>query len=80
MKLKVKLGSAINAALFSKICTGYENVDIDVACGRYIIDGKSVLGVLSISPDHICDVTFNSNNAELQKKFREDMRLWIVEE
>ena len=44
---KVKDFASIN--LLSKICNEFENVDVEVQHDRYIVDGKSILGLHSIN-------------------------------
>lgn len=44
---RVKDFASIN--LLSKICNEFENVDVDVQHDRYIVDGKSILGLHSIN-------------------------------
>lgn len=78
MKFKIKLGTVQNAALFTAKCGEFEE-DVDLIYGRYIIDAKSLMGVLSITPDHICQVEIHTANNEVAEKFRRDMSLWIME-
>lgn len=79
MRLKIKLGTVKNAALFSSICADYD-CDVDLMYQKYTIDGKSLMGVLSISPDHICEVEIHTSDETVKEKFKDDMSLWIVEE
>ena len=52
MKIKVTLGTMQNA---SKLVSIAESIscDVDLCYGRYIVDAKSMLGVLSL-PDFAC--------------------------
>ena len=52
MKIKVTLGTMQNA---SKLVSIAESIscDVDLCYGRYIVDAKSMLGVLSLSLIHI---------------------------
>lgn len=52
------------------ICEKYENSDIDVIYGRQIIDGKSILGVMSLMGRM---VTVKINNEEEEKSFEEEI-------
>ncbi len=45
-ELKVVLNSIDECKRFARICEECP-VDIDVSCGRYMVDGKSILGLLS---------------------------------
>lgn len=76
--IKIRLESAKNAALFVANCQDYE-CDIDLSFGRYTIDAKSVLGVMSISLDNECTVAIHSDNNKIINKFIDDMKLWTIE-
>ena len=56
------------------------DVDFDLVSGRYVIDAKSIMGILSTSLDKECVVNFLSDDEKLCNQFKEDIRLWIVEE
>lgn len=47
MKLRVKLPNISDAALFCAKCNEFKE-DIDYIYGRYIVDGKSLMGILSV--------------------------------
>lgn len=72
------MGTVNDASLFVARCATYED-DIDYVCGRYILDAKSLMGVLSIGVDHICDVEIHTIDPVMIKKFRQDMELWCQE-
>ena len=55
-------------------------MDIDYVYSRYTIDAKSIMGILSTSLDKECVVNFLSDDEKLCNQFKEDIRLWIVEE
>lgn len=78
MKFKIKLGTVQNAALFTAKCGEFEE-DVDLIYGRYIIDAKSLMGVLSITPDHICQVELHTDNVGTMRKFKQEMNLWTME-
>lgn len=65
--------------LFATICDNYEE-DIDYICGRYQIDAKSILGIMGIGLERECTVVLHSEDEYVKNKFKEDMKLWIVEE
>ena len=50
MKLKVNINTIEKAATFAQANTETD-FDIDITSGRYVIDGKSLLGILSIKRD-----------------------------
>ena len=47
MKLKIRLKTVNDASLFTAKCNEYRDNDVDYLVGRYIIDGKSLMGILS---------------------------------
>lgn len=53
-----------------KICENYEE-DIDVICGRQIIDGKSILGVISLIGRTV-GLEIITNNFEIKERFRRE--------
>ena len=61
-------------------CNEFKEYDIDVIYNRYIIDAKSLMGVLSIGTNE-CYVELHvaHDNVETQEKFRKAMKLWIQE-
>lgn len=76
--IKVKFGTAKNAALFVGVCGEYD-CDVDLKYKRYSVDGKSILGVMSISPENVCEAILHSDDRKMVEKFNEDMKLWTVE-
>lgn len=79
MKLKVKLVTVNDAVLFAAKCNEYKE-DIDYFYNRYIIDGKSLMGILGIGLNHECIVDIHTDDEEIKRRFKEDILLWIVEE
>ena len=76
--MKICLMNANNAALFVKICNEFEE-DIDVKYGRYTIDAKSVMGVLSMPLDTDFTVVMHTDSKEVENYFKELIDLWLVE-
>lgn len=54
------------------ICEKYEDADIDVFYGRQIIDGKSILGVISLM-GRMVSLKVNSANEDDEKMFEEEI-------
>lgn len=79
MKFKVKLISVNDVALFVKKCGDYEE-DIDYIYGRYIIDAKSIMGILSTEIGDVCMVEIHTEDTNKIEKFKEEIKLWLVEE
>lgn len=77
-KFKVKLSTVNDASLFSAKCNEYKEYDCDYVCGRYVIDCKSLMGILSVGLERECEVIFHCDNKTLCEKFKNDMSLWTV--
>lgn len=78
MKVKVKLTMLNDCALFVAKCGQYEE-DVDYCCGRYVIEGKSLMGVTSVGLGRVCEVRIHTDDIEVAERFRKDMEEWIVE-
>lgn len=76
--MKVRLNTVNDCALFVAKCGQYKE-DIDYCCEKYVVDGCSLMGVLSIGLGRDCNVNIHTDDAELSKKFKEEMKVWIVE-
>lgn len=75
---KIKLGSVNDAALFVKKCSGFEE-NIDYIKGRYVIDAKSLMGVLSVDLSDFGEVRIYTDREDSINKFKEEMTLWMEE-
>lgn len=76
--MKICLMNANNAALFVKICNEFEE-DIDIKYGRYTIDAKSVMGVLSMPLDKDFTIVMHTDSKEVENHFKELIDLWLME-
>ena len=75
----VRLNTANNAALFSTVCAKYDE-DIDYKVGRYIVDGKSLMGILSTRLNENAIVHIHTENTDIINDFLTDIKLWLVED
>ena len=75
---RIRLNNANNTALFVKICNEFEE-DIDVKYGRYTIDAKSIMGMMSMLLDKEVTVVIHKTNREVASHFQELIDLWLVE-
>ena len=57
---------------FVKIANEFD-CDIDVISGRYVLNAKSILGILSLNLLEPIKVVVHSNNKEIIEKFNESM-------
>ena len=78
MKLKIILNSVADASLFVKTCSEFKE-DIDVYYRRFILDGKSVMGILSMDLREGCSVKIHTDDEKVKERFKESMSLWIEE-
>lgn len=54
------------------VCEKYEEAEIDAIYGRQIIDGKSILGVMSLM-GRMVSLKVNSRNEDDEKNFEEEI-------
>lgn len=76
---KIKLGSVNDAALFVKKCGEFEEV-IDYIHGRYIIDAKSIMGIMSTDLTDKATIQIQTDDIKIIEKFKEEITLWLEEE
>ena len=77
--VNVKLNSIDNAKEFTKICEMFDE-DIDYVIGRYTVDAKSLLGILSTTLGKIAKVTIHTRSQNILEHFLNSIYKWIVEE
>lgn len=65
---EIKLTTLEDLREFVAICTCYEE-DIDVISGRYTIDGKSIMGLMSINLQQNIKVLINTSDVKVQDRF-----------
>ena len=75
---KVKINEQKKVLDFCRICSKYD-ADIDVQHGRHNVDGKSVLGIFSLSLSNVLNVNANFKNEEDVEKFEKEIKAYIVE-
>lgn len=78
-KVKIKLNDIDNAKEFSSICEKYDE-DIDYVIGRYVIDAKSILGILSTILGKIADVKIHTKDIDVKDRFNNSIIKWGVKE
>lgn len=80
LSIHVKLKSAKDAALFVAACEPYKDYIGDYKYGRTVIDFCSLLGLISVGFDHVCEVILHCDDKKVCEDFKKDMALWITEE
>ena len=76
MKCKVALNSVNDVKAFVNITFRAEK-DVDIHCGKYHIDGKSIMGIFSLELDKAIEVELDDHDAE---KLLGELQRFIVEE
>lgn len=76
--MKIKLNTLDDANKLAAIC-GTFTEDIDIVVGRYIVDAKSYLGILSIGFSNEMDVIFHSNDVKMKEYFYKMIEQWKVD-
>jgi PTS HPr component phosphorylation site. len=76
MKCKVALNSVNDVKAFVNITFRAER-DVDIHCGKYHIDGKSIMGIFSLELDKPIEVELDDHDAE---KLLGELQRFIVEE
>lgn len=79
-EFKVRLNNTTDVALFCTECSKFSDADIDYSVGRYVIDGKSIMGLLSTTLGKIAVVKINTDDKRMINNFIDSVKLWIVEE
>lgn len=74
--MKIRLNNSADATTVVSIANKFKDCDIDGKFGRYIIDLKSILGVLSFELPKVIDITVRSDDKALVKEFEDSIMFW----
>ena len=74
--MKIRLNNSADAKAVVSIANKFKDCDIDGKFGRYIIDLKSILGVLSFGLPKVIDITVRSDDKALVKEFEDSIMFW----
>ena len=74
--MKIRLNNSADATAVVSIANKFKDCDIDGKFGRYIIDLKSILGVLSFGLPKVIDITVKSDDKALVKEFEDSIMFW----
>lgn len=76
-EFEIKLNTLQKVRNFSeKVATMEE--DIDIIVGRYVVDAKSVLGILSIDLNRVLRLRIHTTDIERCKEFQNEMKEFFV--
>jgi len=79
VKFKVKFQTLDKVAQFVNICSKYEeDINFKAANYHYIVDAKSIIAMISIGLNEICEVHLNTNSEDLADTFKENIERWII--
>ncbi len=76
----IRLKTIDEVQKFIDICNQFEEIDIDYIVGRYAIDAKSMMGVLSVSLGRMAKIEINKADQKTIESFCKLIQNWIVEE
>lgn len=79
-EFKVRLNNTTDVALFCAECSKFTDADIDYKVGRYVVDGKSIVGLLSTTLGNVAIVKINTDDTEIINNFISSTKLWIVKQ
>lgn len=68
--VSIKINTIEKVKQFIKITCKFEE-NVYVSCGRYIVDGKSVLGIFSLDLSKILHVHIATDDERVRNKFLE---------
>ena len=75
MSMDIQLNNVQDAVLFVAQCNEYTE-NIDYKFDHYIVDAKSLMGVISAGFGRKCSVSINTDDSGILDKFMEDMKMW----
>ena len=77
-EIYIALKTIENVKDFTDICQQYAD-DIDISSGRYIIDAKSIMGLMSINLLEPVKVTIQTFNENIIEDFMSKISKFMVE-
>ena len=78
--MKIRLNDSTDATEIVSIANRFKNCDIDAQFGRYVIDLKSILGVMSFELPKTIEVTAQSDDPTVIKDLEQQLGLWRVKD
>lgn len=77
--MKIRLNYINEIQNFVRRCGRYD-ADISVMQGRYLINGKSIMGIYSLDLSQEIEVLIENTDDETKKEFYDFISKWKVEE
>ena len=78
--MKIRLNNSADATTVVSIANKFKDCDIDGKFGRYIIDMKSILGVLSFELPKTIEVVIQSDDSKLIEELEHQLGFWRVQD
>ena len=78
MKIKLNIANDVNE--FAQICRRSFRENIEVRQGRYVVNGKSVMGLFSLNLLNPVEVFIDTDDEYTIYRFKEMIKDWITEE
>ena len=76
-KFKIKLDSVEKVKRFCNE-TFKLDFELDLHSGKYIVDGKSIMGIFSLDLSKVIEVVVHCDNTEKINKFKESIKEYMV--
>lgn len=77
--MTIRLNTIDDANNFVKVIDKYD-YDVDAVYGRYVIDAKSIMGLLSLGIPKKINIIIHTSNNNVIKQFTSDISEWTMEE
>ena len=78
-EFKIQINTIDRVKRLINITMSYDE-DIDISSGRYIIDGKSIMGIFSFDLTKPLVVHIHSNDETVVRNFNKDMEMFKYED
>lgn len=75
--IKVKLNTMMDIQDFVRECSTFEE-DIDITSGRYVINAKSIMGILSLNLANELTIHINSTDELICEDFQQRLMIYKV--
>lgn len=76
--MQININTIEKAKEFASICSKYNDEDIIVKQNRYVVDGKSILGIFSLNLLEPVKVIIDSENDNVKIDFYSNIQKWEI--
>lgn len=78
--MKIRLNNSADATTVVSIANKFKDCDIDGKFGRYVIDMKSILGVMSFELPKTIEVTIQSDDQVVIDDLEHQLGFWRIQD